>query len=119
MSTVPAELDDSVGPSAHRLSAAARAFKTQALNAPHDPDAGSVGETETFRCGVMATPSVAADLIPASLDLRAKRNSSSEVRVRACRNSVSRLKSVRSISTLPTAFPSATWRSARDVSASG
>jgi hypothetical protein len=62
--TCPAELDDSVGPVAHRLSAAARAFKSQALTAA--ADTGSVGTTETFRCGVMATPSVAADLIPAS-----------------------------------------------------
>ena len=28
--------------------------------------AASVGHTETFRCGVMTRPSVAADLIPAS-----------------------------------------------------
>jgi hypothetical protein len=62
--TCPAELDDSVGPVAHRLSAAARAFKSQALTAA--ADTGSVSGTETFRCGVMATPSVAADLIPAS-----------------------------------------------------
>ncbi|HEX7427481.1 MAG TPA: hypothetical protein VF328_11140, partial [Mycobacterium sp.] len=62
----PAELDDSVGPVRHHLSAAARAFKTQALAAVDDPEAGVVGEAETFRCGVMATPSVAADLIPAS-----------------------------------------------------
>ena len=61
---LPAELDDSVGPVAHRLSAAARAFKSQALTAA--ADACSVTATETFRCGVMATPSVAADLIPAS-----------------------------------------------------
>lgn len=60
----PADLDDSVGPVAHHLSAAARAFKSQALTAA--ADTGSVGATETFRCGVMATPSVAADLIPAS-----------------------------------------------------
>ena len=62
----PAELDDSVGPVRHHLSAAARMFKTQALAAVDDPEAGVVGEAETFRCGVMATPSVAADLIPAS-----------------------------------------------------
>ena len=62
--SLPAELDDSVGPVAHRLSAAARAFKSQALTAA--ADAGAVSGTETFRCGVMATPSVAADLIPAS-----------------------------------------------------
>ena len=62
--SLPAELDDSVGPVVHRLSAAARAFKSQALTAA--ADACSVTGTETFRCGVMATPSVAADLIPAS-----------------------------------------------------
>jgi hypothetical protein len=63
--TCPAELDDSVDPVAHHLSAAARAFKTQALAAAEAADAGSVIGTETFCCGVMATPSVAADLIPA------------------------------------------------------
>jgi hypothetical protein len=62
----PAELDDSVGPVRHHLSAAARAFKAQALTATQDPEAGVADEIETFRCGVMATPSVAADLIPAS-----------------------------------------------------
>ncbi len=61
---LPAELDDSVGPVAHQLSAAARAFKRQALTAA--ADAGPVTGAETFRCGVMTTPSVAADLIPAS-----------------------------------------------------
>jgi hypothetical protein len=61
----PAELDDSVGPVRHDLSAAARAFKAQALTAARDAEA-VVGDTETFRCGVMATPSVASDLIPAS-----------------------------------------------------
>ncbi len=60
----PAELDDSVDAVRHELSAAARAFKAQALTAAGE--AGSVAGTETFRCGVMATPSVAADLIPAS-----------------------------------------------------
>ena len=64
--SLPAELDESVGPVAHRLSAAARAFKSQALTAAAAADVGSVTGTETFRCGVMATPSVAADLIPAS-----------------------------------------------------
>lgn len=63
--TWPAELDDSVDPVAHRLSGAARAFKTQALTAADAADAGSVIGTETFRRGVMVTPSVAADLIPA------------------------------------------------------
>ncbi|OBB17277.1 hypothetical protein A5662_05875 [Mycobacteriaceae bacterium 1482268.1] len=62
--TCPAELHDSVGPVAHHLSAAARAFKRQALTAAANN--GAVTGTETFRCGVMATPSVAADLIPAS-----------------------------------------------------
>jgi hypothetical protein len=73
----PEELDDTVGSVRHQLSAAARAFKAQALAAiePHvavggqersDRGIGTVGDAETFRCGVMARPSVAADLIPAS-----------------------------------------------------
>lgn len=62
--SLPAELDDSVGAVAHHLSAAARAFKGQALAAAADGCA--VAGTETFRCGVMARPSVAADLVPAS-----------------------------------------------------
>jgi hypothetical protein len=62
----PAELDECVGPVRHHLSAAARAFKTQALTAAQDKVTGPVGDTETFRCGVMATPSVASDLVPAS-----------------------------------------------------
>jgi hypothetical protein len=62
----PEELDDSVGSVRHQLSAAARAFKAQALAATDDPDKGFVGDTETFRCGAMTRPSVAADLIPAS-----------------------------------------------------
>jgi hypothetical protein len=61
----PEELDDTVGSVRHQLSAAARAFKAQAL-AAIDPPLGVVGDAETFRCGVMARPSVAADLIPAS-----------------------------------------------------
>jgi hypothetical protein len=60
---LPAELDESVDSVQHQLSAAARAFKAQALAAANDP-AADVGHTETFRCGMMA--SVAADLIPAS-----------------------------------------------------
>lgn len=60
----PAELDDSVEPVAHRLSAAARAFKRQALTAA--ADSGAVAGSELFRAGVMAKPPVAADLIPAS-----------------------------------------------------
>jgi hypothetical protein len=62
----PAEFDDSVGRVQHHLSAAARAFKTQALTAAGDPAADLVGSAETFRCGVMSCPSVAADLVPAS-----------------------------------------------------
>jgi hypothetical protein len=62
----PDGLDDGVGPVQHRLTAAARAFKVQALQAADDPDAGLVGDTETFRCGVMSCPSVAADLVPAN-----------------------------------------------------
>ena len=61
---LPAELDNSVDSVRNQLSAAARAFKTQALAAANDPEAAAVGHTETFRCGMMA--SVAADLIPAS-----------------------------------------------------
>jgi hypothetical protein len=60
--SLPAELDDSVDSVQHHLSAAARAFKARALAAANDTT--SVGHTETFRCGMMA--SVAADLIPAS-----------------------------------------------------
>ena len=62
---LPAELDGSVGSVQHQLSAAARAFKAQALAAADRTPAPSAA-TETFRCGMMATPSVAADLIPAS-----------------------------------------------------
>ncbi|MGO4443911.1 hypothetical protein AB4Z42_11210 [Mycobacterium sp. 2YAF39] len=61
---VPAELDGSVDSAAHHLSAAARAFKARALAAANDPGADAVAESETFRCGMMA--SVAADLVPAS-----------------------------------------------------
>ena len=60
---LPGELDSSVDSVEHRLSAAARAFKAQALAA-----CGAAGEpvedTETFCSGMMA--SVAADLVPAS-----------------------------------------------------
>jgi hypothetical protein len=61
---LPAELDSSVDSVQHQLSAAARAFKAQALAAANDSVAVAVGDTETFRCGMMA--SVAADLVPAS-----------------------------------------------------
>lgn len=62
----PADLDEDVDAVHHELSAAARAFKAQALAAVDDIEADFVGHTETFRCGMMAVPSVAADLIPAS-----------------------------------------------------
>ncbi|OBH99079.1 hypothetical protein [Mycobacterium sp. E2733] len=61
----PAELDDSVGLVQHRLSRAACTFKAQALAAADLPH-GSIGHVETFRSGLLAWPSVAADLIPAS-----------------------------------------------------
>jgi hypothetical protein len=62
----PAELDRNVGAVHHQLSAAARAFKAQALAAVADSSSDVVGDTETFRCGLAALPSVAADLTPAS-----------------------------------------------------
>jgi hypothetical protein len=63
--TWPGELDDSVGRVQHQLSAAAQAFKAQALAAAAVP-VNSIGLIETFRSKVMACPSVGADLIPAS-----------------------------------------------------
>jgi hypothetical protein len=62
--TWPAELDERVGLVQHRLSAAAHAFKAQALSAAAIP-VDSIGLVETFRSRVMACPSVEADLIPA------------------------------------------------------
>lgn len=62
----PDELDSAIGSVQHQLSAAAMAFKTQALAAMPGSAAGSVDDTETFRCGLTALPSVAADLTPAS-----------------------------------------------------
>jgi hypothetical protein len=61
--TWPAELH-SVGLVEHRLSAAARAFKAQALGAT-GMRADSIGPIEIFRSRVMSGPSVEADLIPA------------------------------------------------------
>lgn len=58
--------DLSVDPVHHQLSAAARAFKAQALAAVNHPEAVMVGNTEAFRCGTMVSRSVPADLIPAS-----------------------------------------------------
>jgi hypothetical protein len=63
--TWPGQLDDSVGLVQHRLSAAAHAFKAQALAAAAVP-VDSIRLVETFRSKVMACPSVGADLIPAS-----------------------------------------------------
>jgi hypothetical protein len=52
----------------HPLSMAARTFKAQALaaalNASGVPHV-SIGDVETFRSGLLACPSVAADLVPA------------------------------------------------------
>jgi hypothetical protein len=62
--TLPAELGHTVDSAQHHLSSAARAFKARALAAAGDAGAATVGATETFRCGMMA--SVAADLVPAS-----------------------------------------------------
>jgi hypothetical protein len=63
--TLPAELNDNVGLVQHQLSAAAQAFKAQALAAAAVPEAPIV-LTETFRTGIMSCPPVAADLVPAS-----------------------------------------------------
>ena len=66
----PAELDESVGGLVqHRLSMAAKTFKSQALAAALAAGAvshGPIGYVETFRSGLLAWPSVAADLVPAS-----------------------------------------------------
>ena len=66
--TWPAELDDSVGLVQHQLSMAAQTFKGQALAAALKicVPVSSIGHTETFRSGLLACPSVAADLVPAS-----------------------------------------------------
>lgn len=60
----PSELDDSVGVVQHQLSMAAQTFKAQALAAAAAPHA-RIGHVETFRSGLLAWPSVAADLVPA------------------------------------------------------
>lgn len=68
--TWPSELDESVGGLVqHRLSMAAKTFKAQALAAASDFGEAShdaIGYLETFRSGLLAWPSVAADLVPAS-----------------------------------------------------
>jgi hypothetical protein len=62
----PAELHSDVDAVRHELSAAARAFKSQALAAVGAADRGADQHVETFRCGMMTRRSVATDLIPAS-----------------------------------------------------
>ncbi len=65
----PAELDESVGVVQHRLSMAAQIFKSAAVAAAlnvGEVTHGSIAHTETFRSGLLAWPSVAADLVPAS-----------------------------------------------------
>jgi hypothetical protein len=62
--TWPVELDSQVGLVEHRLSAAAQAFKGQALAAAGLAVA-DVGHVEVFRSQVVSSPSVQADLIPA------------------------------------------------------
>ena len=63
----PSELDDSVGLVQHQLSTAAQIFKARALAAALGVRVppSSIGQTEVFRSGLLACPSVAADLIPA------------------------------------------------------
>lgn len=66
--TWPAELDDSLALVQHQLSMAAQIFKARALAAALDVAGvppGSVDCTETFRSGLLACASVAADLVPA------------------------------------------------------
>lgn len=63
------ELDDSVGLVQHRLSMAAQTFKAKALAAASGVDGApqvAVDRVEIFRSGLLAWPSVAADLVPAS-----------------------------------------------------
>ncbi|OBK24471.1 hypothetical protein A5634_03890 [Mycobacterium asiaticum] len=62
--TWPAELDASVGLVQHRLSSAAQIFKARALASAGSP-LGQIGPLESFRSGLMAGRSVAADLVPA------------------------------------------------------
>ncbi|MGY4712545.1 hypothetical protein ACXDF8_23820 [Mycolicibacterium sp. CBM1] len=60
----PADLDRNVDAVVHRLSAAARVFKAQALAAATVADI-VVGAVETFRSGAMSCPPIGADLVPA------------------------------------------------------
>jgi hypothetical protein len=57
--------DGSVGRVQHRLSRAAQMFKGKALAATAIPEY-AIDHTENFRSGLLACPSVAADLVPAS-----------------------------------------------------
>jgi hypothetical protein len=52
----PEELHRSIGQVRHRLSNAARVFKSHALAAAHEPGVVSVGDAETFQCGNLARP---------------------------------------------------------------
>jgi hypothetical protein len=61
----PTELSSTVDSVEHRLSAAALAFKAQALSALQLPGL-TVGPIETFRSGMTNCLSAAADLVPAS-----------------------------------------------------
>jgi hypothetical protein len=63
--TWPADLARTVDTVEHRLSAAARAFKAQALGAL-ELSPSTVGPVETFRSGMTNCLSIAADLVPAS-----------------------------------------------------
>lgn len=65
---VPTELHRDVDTRQHRLSAAARAFKAQALRAAGVDPAATPGPAhiEMFRCGPAACTAVATDLSPAS-----------------------------------------------------
>jgi hypothetical protein len=63
--TQPTDLDRDVDSVEHRLSAAARVFKAQALAAAAVDDV-AVAATETFCSGAMTCPPIGADLVPAS-----------------------------------------------------
>jgi len=52
----PDELRRSIGQVRHRLSNAARVFKSHALAAAYDPAVAAVAEAETFQCGTVARP---------------------------------------------------------------
>ena len=101
----------------HRLSAAARAFKGQALTAA--ADAGSVtGDRDVpLRCDGDAVGRRGSH----SGELKFRETEFQQPKCEKRRTGIPFrvTRPQRSISTLPTAFPSATCLSARDVSASG